>query len=44
MAVHHLDIFRYLFGDPEKITALCRTDPRTKFEHTDGIVTVYLSV
>ena len=38
MAVHHLDIFRYLFGDPEKITALCRTDPRTKFEHTDGIV------
>lgn len=38
MAVHHLDIFRYLFGDPEKITAVCRTDPRTKFEHTDGIV------
>ncbi len=38
MAVHHIDAFRYLFGDPEKITALCRTDPRTKFEHTDGIV------
>jgi predicted dehydrogenase len=38
MAVHHLDIFRYLFGDPEKITAICRTDPRTKFDHTDGIV------
>ncbi len=38
MAVHHIDIFRYLFGDPEKITAVCRTDPRTKFEHTDGIV------
>ena len=37
MAVHHIDIFRYLFGDPEKITCLCRTDPRTKFEHTDGI-------
>lgn len=37
MGVHHIDIFRYLFGDPEKITALCRTDPRTKFEHTDGI-------
>jgi predicted dehydrogenase len=37
MAVHHLDIFRYLFGDPEKITCVCRTDPRTKFEHTDGI-------
>ena len=38
MAVHHIDAFRYLFGDPEKITAVCRTDPRTKFEHTDGIV------
>ena len=38
MAVHHLDIFRYLFGDPDKITAVCRTDPRTKFDHTDGIV------
>lgn len=38
MGVHHVDIFRYLFGNPEKITAVCRTDPRTKFEHTDGIV------
>lgn len=38
MGVHHIDAFRYLFGDPEKITAICRTDPRTKFEHTDGIV------
>lgn len=38
MGIHHVDIFRYLFGDPEKITAVCRTDPRTKFEHTDGIV------
>ena len=38
MGVHHIDIFRYLFGNPEKITAVCRTDPRTKFEHTDGIV------
>lgn len=37
MGVHHIDAFRYLFGDPEKITAVCRTDPRTKFEHTDGI-------
>jgi predicted dehydrogenase len=38
MAIHHIDIFRYLFGTPEKITAVCRTDPRTPFEHTDGIV------
>lgn len=37
MAVHHLDIFRYLFGEPEKITAVCRTDPRTEFPHRDGI-------
>jgi predicted dehydrogenase len=37
MGIHHIDIFRFLFGDPEKITALCRTDPRVKFPHTDGI-------
>jgi len=38
MGIHHIDIFRYLFGDPEKITAVCRTDPRTQFAHRDGIV------
>jgi predicted dehydrogenase len=38
MGIHHIDIFRYLFGDPEKITALCRPDPRTQFAHNDGIV------
>ena len=38
MGIHHVDIFRYLFGDPEKITAVCRTDPRTQFAHKDGIV------
>ncbi|MDR0452184.1 MAG: Gfo/Idh/MocA family oxidoreductase [Treponema sp.] len=37
MGIHHIDIFRYLFGNPEKITALCRTDPRTQFSHRDGI-------
>jgi predicted dehydrogenase len=37
MGIHHIDIFRYLFGSPEKITALCRTDPRTRFPHSDGI-------
>ena len=37
MGIHHIDIFRYLFGNPEKITALCRKDPRTTFEHVDGI-------
>ncbi|MDR0497154.1 MAG: Gfo/Idh/MocA family oxidoreductase [Treponema sp.] len=38
MGIHHVDIFRYLFGDPEKITALCCKDPRTQFPHFDGIV------
>lgn len=37
MGIHHVDIFRYLFGDPEKITAVCRTDPRSQFDHVDGI-------
>jgi predicted dehydrogenase len=37
MGIHHIDVFRYLFGDPEKITALTRKDPRTTFNHIDGI-------
>jgi predicted dehydrogenase len=37
MSVHHLDVLRFLFGDPETITTLTRTDPRTKFAHKDGI-------
>jgi predicted dehydrogenase len=37
MGIHHIDAFRYLFGNPQKITCVCRTDPRTKFAHTDGI-------
>jgi predicted dehydrogenase len=37
MSIHHLDIFRYLFGDPEKVITSVRKDPRTQFEHTDGI-------
>lgn len=37
MGIHHVDAFRYLFGDPEKITALTRRDPRTDFPHIDGI-------
>lgn len=38
MSVHHLDALRFLFGDPEEVTSLTRPDPRTKFEHSDGIV------
>jgi predicted dehydrogenase len=37
MSVHHLDAFRYLFGDPEAIFVSARPDPRTKFSHRDGI-------
>ena len=38
MSIHHLDCFRYLFGDPEFVYASARTDPRTQFPHRDGIV------
>jgi predicted dehydrogenase len=38
MSIHHLDCFRYLFGDPEFVYASARTDPRTAFPHRDGIV------
>jgi predicted dehydrogenase len=37
MGIHHIDAFRYLFGNPEKITAVTRHDPRTNFNHIDGI-------
>jgi predicted dehydrogenase len=39
MSIHHLDTFRYLFGDPRRVFASIRPDPRTatKFAHNDGI-------
>ena len=37
MSVHHLDVFRFLLGEPTEISTVARTDPRTRFEHTDGI-------
>jgi hypothetical protein len=39
MSIHHLDAFRFLFGDPERVFASVRPDPRTatKFVHEDGI-------
>lgn len=39
MSIHHLDTFRYWFGDPIRIFASMRPDPRTalQFNHTDGI-------
>jgi predicted dehydrogenase len=37
MSIHHIDAFRYLFGEPESIFVSVRKDPRTRFEHEDGI-------
>ena len=37
MSIHHLDTFRFWFGDPERIFCSVRPDPRTQFPHTDGI-------
>ena len=39
LSIHHLDTFRYLFGDPLRVFASTRPDPRTanKFAHDDGI-------
>jgi predicted dehydrogenase len=37
MSIHHLDTFRYWFGDPTRVLASTRPDPRTKFAHRDGI-------
>src|SRR5947207_2603974 len=42
MSIHHLDTFRYWFGDPEGIYCSVRPDPRTKFAHRDGICTYVL--
>jgi predicted dehydrogenase len=42
MSIHHIDCLRYWFGDPEGIYCSTRTDPRTKFPHTDGICTYIL--
>ena len=39
MSIHHLDTFRYWFGDPVRVFASMRSDPRTSqhFSHQDGI-------
>jgi predicted dehydrogenase len=38
MSVHHLDVLRFLFGEAVSISTTSRPDPRTRFDHTDGIV------
>jgi predicted dehydrogenase len=37
MSIHHLDTFRYWLGTPDRVLASTRPDPRTKFDHSDGI-------
>ena len=37
MSIHHLDTFRYWLGDPIRVFASTRPDPRTRFPHADGI-------
>jgi predicted dehydrogenase len=37
MSVHHIDCFRYLFGNPQSVYLTARKDPRTQFPHEDGI-------
>ena len=39
MSIHHLDTLRYWLGDPTRVMASTRPDPRTsaRFAHDDGI-------
>ena len=39
MSIHHLDTFRFWFGNPVRVLASTRPDPRTAqhFDHSDGI-------
>jgi len=37
MCIHHLDAFRYQFGDPERILTSVRSDPSLDFAHEDGM-------
>ena len=37
MSIHHLDVLRFLLGDPTDIYTAARPDPRTQFAHRDGI-------
>ena len=37
MSIHHLDCMRYWLGDPVRVLASTRPDPRTTFHHSDGL-------
>ena len=44
MSIHHLDAFRFWFGNPRRVYASVRPDPRTarRFAHEDGVCLVIL--
>ena len=44
MSIHHLDTFRFWFGNPARVFASIRPDPRTaqRFPHDDGICLLIL--
>ncbi len=37
MSIHHLDVFRFQFGDPKAIMCSVRSDPSWDFPHADGM-------
>jgi predicted dehydrogenase len=37
MSVHHLDVFRFLFGEPERLVASVRQDYARRQPHVDGM-------
>lgn len=37
MSIHHLDTMRHWLGNPARVLASSRPDPRTTFPHADGI-------
>jgi predicted dehydrogenase len=37
MSVHHLDVFRFLFGEPERLLASVRSDYELERPHLDGM-------
>lgn len=37
MSIHHLDTMRFWFGNPDRVYASFAKDPRTAFDHQDGI-------
>jgi predicted dehydrogenase len=42
MSIHHLDCYRFLFGDPKSVLCSVRPDPSHDFEHSDGMAITIL--